>query len=104
MVEPLFKLSNFANFLNASSHSIRRVPKEENREIAQYIQNQLNEIFEVFKTIAASREGSRRKFGWFFRPLSDFDTTKSKRHGHSYLEIQRPRILKVEPQAEINGL
>ena len=104
MIEPLFKLSNFANFLNMASHSFRRVPKEENRELVQFIQNQLNEMFEVFKTIAASREGSRRKYGWFFRPLSDFDTTKSKRHGHSYLEIQRPRILKVEPQGEINGL
>lgn len=104
MVEPLFKLSNFANFLNVSSSSLRRTPKEENRELVNFIQSQLNELFEVFKFIAASRESSRRKYGWFFRPLSDFDTTKSKRHGHSYLEIQRPRILKAEPQPEINGL
>ena len=104
MIEPLFKLSNINNFFIQNSHSIRRVPKEENRELAQFIQNQLNEIFEVFRTIIASRESSRRKHGWFFRPLSDFDTAKSKRHGDSYLEIQRPRILKAEPQEEINGL
>ena len=104
MIEPLFKLSNFVNFLTASSHSLRRMPKEENREVITFIQTQLTECFEVFKAIIASRESSRRKHGWFFRPLSDFDTTKSKRHGHSYLEIQRPRILKAEPQPEINGL
>ncbi|OMJ72232.1 hypothetical protein SteCoe_29371 [Stentor coeruleus] len=103
LVEPLFKLSSHMNFLNLSSHSARRVPKEENREIVIFIQNQLNEMFEVLKFVCATRESSRRKHGLFFRPLSDFDTSKSKRHGHSYLEIQRPRILKEKPEPEING-
>lgn len=104
MVEPLFKLSNINNFMSSSTHGVRRVAKEENRETAQVVQNKLNEFFELFKSIAASRESSRRKYGWYFRPLSDFDTTKSKRHGHSYLEIQRPRILKAQPNSEINEL
>lgn len=103
MVEPLFRLTNYTNFL-AGNSTARRFPKEENREIMTYIQSQLTELFEVFKLIAASRESSRRKYGWFFRPLSDFDTAKSKRHGHSYLEIQRPRILREKPNPEINGL
>lgn len=103
MVEPLFRLTNYFNFLNSSSSSSRRLPKEENREISSYIQSQLLEMFETLKLIASSRESSRRKFGWFFRPLSDFDTAKSKRHGHSYLEIQRPRIIRQLPNTEING-
>lgn len=103
-VEPLFKLTNSVNFLNLPSHSIRRIPKDDNREISVFIQNQMNEMFEVLKFIATSRESCRRKHGLFFRPLSDFDTSKSKRHGHSYLEIQRPRILKERPEQEINGL
>ncbi|OMJ92886.1 hypothetical protein SteCoe_4218 [Stentor coeruleus] len=104
LVEPLFKVSNYISFLNIPSHSIRRLQKEENREIITFIQNQLNEMFEVFKFIATTRESSRRKHGLFFRPLSDFDTSKSKRHGHSYLEIQRPRILKERSEHEINGI
>lgn len=102
MVEPLFRLTNYTNFL-ANNSNARRFPKEENREIMGYIQSQLGELFEVFKLIAASRESSRRKYGWFFRPLSDFDTAKSKRHGHSYLEIQRPRIKREKWNPEING-
>jgi histone deacetylase complex regulatory component SIN3 len=102
MIEPLFKLTNFSNFILQSSHQTRRFPKDENNEISGFIQTRLTEMFETFKSIAESRESTRRKHGWFFRPLSDFDTVKSKKHGHSYLEIQRPRVLKDKPSPEIN--
>ena len=101
IVEPLFKLNNFQNFINPSYQS-RRVLKDETRDLVSFIQAQLREMFEVFKQIASTRESSRRKIGWFFKPLGDFDTAKSGKHGHSYLDIYRPRIVKTQPSPEIN--
>ena len=103
MVEPLFKLTNFSNFLLSNLQQTRRIPKDENHELSSFIQAQLSEMFEVFKGISSSREITRRKYGWFFRPLSDFDTAKTRRHGHSYFETQRPRIFRDKPNPEING-
>ena len=102
MVEPLFKLTSFSNFLVPSIHQTRRIPKDDNKEISSFIQLRFDELFEVLLSIISSRELTRRKHGWFFRPLSDFDTAKSKKYGHSYLEIQRPRIIKENPSPEIN--
>ena len=101
IVEPLFKLNNFQSFINPSYQS-RRVLKDENRDLVSFIQAQLKEMFEVFTQIASTRESGRRKIAWFFKPLGDFDTAKSRKYGHSYLEIQRPRILKSQPSPEIN--
>lgn len=103
MVQPLFKLTNFSNFVVSSLHQTRRVPKDENHELSMHIQSQLTELFEVLKSISSSREITRRKYGWFFRPLSDFDTAKTRRHGHSYFETQRPRIFRDKPNPDING-
>ncbi|CAG9334351.1 unnamed protein product [Blepharisma stoltei] len=92
VVEPLFQLTDFHKFLNLRSPGVRRYQKEENPELTQFVQHQLNDFYETLKVIATSRESNRRKHGWFFRPLSDFDTGKTKRNGHSYLQVQRPSI------------
>lgn len=96
-VEPLFKLTDPHKFINYRSPGMRRYQKEDNPELNQFLQHQFNEFFDTLKNIASSRESNRRKHGWFFRPLSDFDTSKSKRNGHSYLQIQRPSIKRNVP-------
>ena len=102
MVQDLFKATEPLNFL-ASSAQGRRLHKDNSRELQSFVQTKLDEYFKNFMTIVTSRESNRRKLGWFFRPLSEFDTKQVKRHGHSYLEIQRPRIKKLKEPELVNS-
>ncbi|CAG9310396.1 unnamed protein product [Blepharisma stoltei] len=102
VIEPLFRVSNAHNFVNYGSSS-RRHQKEENSELTQYVQGRLRDFFETFKVIAGTRESARRKYGWFFKPLSDFDNSKAKRQGHSYLNLQRPAIKRTQPNEKLNS-
>mmetsp|Transcript_7761 Transcript_7761/g.14774 ORF Transcript_7761/g.14774 Transcript_7761/m.14774 type:complete len:1058 (+) Transcript_7761:4810-7983(+) len=92
VVQPLFAVTNPTVFVNQNYASIRSTQPQNTAELTARVEAQLTLFYEQFKLITKAREASRRKTGWFFRPLSEYDSKGKKRHGHSYLEIKRPQI------------
>ena len=101
MVIPIFKITSVDNFIVHSQYG-RRSTKEVMPQAEQIVKDKLEEYYSQFKEVAASREVNRRKQGWFFRPLTEF-CSDTKKHGRSYLAIQRPRIRKPRPAPLINN-
>ena len=94
LVEPLFEMNDMAVFIHPSYTSIKKsANKEDHSELQAYIRKQLTAFLDNFRTLAGTRESSRRKSGWFFKPLSDLDVSGNKRHGHSYIMPNRPRTM-----------
>lgn len=92
LVEPLFEVTDVAVFVHPAYSSIKKsANKEEHAELQEYVKKQLAACLDAFRAILGTRETSRRKSGWFFKPLGDLETSGFKRHGHSYIMPNRPR-------------
>ena len=92
LVEPLFEATDVAVFVHPAYTSIKKsANKEEHAELQEYVRKQMAACLDAFRVILGTRETSRRKSGWFFKPLSDLETSGNKRHGHSYIMPNRPR-------------
>jgi paired amphipathic helix protein Sin3a len=92
LIEPLFEVMDIAVFVHPAYMSIKKsANKEEHAELQEYVKKQLTLCLDTFRVMLSTRETSRRKTGWFFKPLGDLDTSGNKRHGHSYIAPNRPR-------------
>jgi paired amphipathic helix protein Sin3a len=92
VVAPLFVVTDPTIFINPNLANIRSAQHQNTAELTTKVEAQLALYRDQFKVFTKLRESSRRKTGWFFRPLSEYDSKSMKRHGHSYLEIKRPKI------------
>lgn len=94
LVEPLFGPSDLTVFIHPAYASIKKaLHREDYAELRQYIEKQLKAFVETLRVVVSGRESSRRKSGWFFKPLMDMEQSGLQRHGHSYVMPARPRTV-----------
>ena len=106
LVEPLFESCDLAVFIHPAYCSIKKaLMNDEYADLRLYIEKQLVQLLDALKVVVSSRETTRRKSGWFFKPLSDLEQSGLKRHGHSYVMPTRPRtVCSARMQAGVNYL
>ena len=97
LVGPLFSVTSPIRFVEPAY--ARRVSADD-PHLTEIVNAKMLGMLETFKEVCTSRENARRKQGWFFKSLSEFDT--SNRDGHSYMEMQRPRIKQHRSSSIIN--
>lgn len=94
LIGPLFDPSDLTVFIHPAYASIKKaLHKEDYADLRLYIERQFKAFLETLREVVSGRESSRRKSGWFFKPLSDMEQSGLQRHGHSYVLPARPRTV-----------
>jgi histone deacetylase complex regulatory component SIN3 len=94
LVSPLFSITDPTNFLTNAQPSLRKNINREDDELHRIVYTILIDHFDHFKSFVAYREVNRRKYGWFFKPLTDYETAKTPKHGYSYHGFHRPHTFR----------